>query len=49
MLNVTLTIMARYATYAAKVPRSVYDELVSTGSTIRQRLRESQKTGIEQL
>mmetsp|Transcript_30201 Transcript_30201/g.63100 ORF Transcript_30201/g.63100 Transcript_30201/m.63100 type:complete len:605 (-) Transcript_30201:62-1876(-) len=49
MMNVTLTVVSRYSAYAAKMPRSVYDDLALTGSAIGVRLRNSQCAGIDQL
>ena len=48
-LGVPLTIASRYAAYAAKMPRSVYDLLALTGSPIGWRLRNAQRASIEQL
>lgn len=48
-LNVTLTVVSRYAAYAAKMPRSVYDDIALTGSSIGWRLRNSQRSSIDQL
>ena len=48
-MNVTLTVVSRYAAYAAKMPRSVYDDLALTGSSIGWRLRNSQRASIDQL
>eukprot|EP00956_Cyclotella_meneghiniana_P014770 scaffold22285_cov70-Cyclotella_meneghiniana.AAC.2 len=47
--NVTLTVVSRYAAYAAKMPRSVYDDIALTGSSIGWRLRNSQRSSIDQL
>ena len=48
-MNVTFTVVTRFAAYAAKMPRSVYDDLALTGSSIGWRLRNSQRTSIDQL
>jgi len=48
-MNVTLTVVSRHSAYAAKMPRSVYDDLAITGSAIGLRLRNSQRAGIDQL
>jgi len=48
-MNVTLTVVARHSAYAAKMPRSVYDDLALTGSAIGLRLRNSQRAGIDEL
>ena len=48
-MNITLTVVSRYAAYAAKMPRSVYDDLALTGSSIGWRLRNSQRASIDQL
>ena len=48
-MNITLTIVSRFAAYAAKMPRSVYDDLALTGSSIGWRLRNSQRASIDQL
>jgi len=48
-MNITLTVVSRHSAYAAKMPRSVYDDLASTGSPIGLRLRISQRAGIDQL
>jgi len=48
-MNVTLTVVSRFAAYAAKMPRSVYDDLALTGSSIGWRLRNSQRASIDQL
>lgn len=47
--NVTLTVVSRYSAYAAKMPRSVYDDIALTGSSIGWRLRNSQRSSIDQL
>ena len=48
-MNITLTVVSRYAAYAAKMPRSVYDDLAVTGSSIGRRLCDSQRSSIDQL
>ncbi len=48
-MNITFTVVSRYAAYAAKMPRSVYDDLALTGSSIGWRLRNSQRCSIDQL
>lgn len=47
--NITLTVVARHSARAARMPRSIYDDLAGTGSVIGKRLRDSQRAGIEQL
>ena len=48
-LGVPLVVVSRFAAYSGKVPRSVYDELALTGSSIGWRLRNVQRTSIEKL
>eukprot|EP00581_Thalassiosira_minuscula_P004231 CAMPEP_0183744862 /NCGR_PEP_ID=MMETSP0737-20130205/65945_1 /TAXON_ID=385413 /ORGANISM="Thalassiosira miniscula, Strain CCMP1093" /LENGTH=722 /DNA_ID=CAMNT_0025980515 /DNA_START=203 /DNA_END=2371 /DNA_ORIENTATION=- len=48
-MKITLTVVSRHSAYAAKVPRTVYDDLALTGSAIGIRLCNSQKSGIDQL
>jgi inosine-uridine nucleoside N-ribohydrolase len=48
-MNITLTVVSRFAAYSAKMPRSVYDDLALTGSSIGWRLRNSQRCSIDQL
>lgn len=48
-LGVPLVVVSRFAAYAAKVPRSCYDELASSGSWVGCRLRNGQRSGIESL
>ena len=48
-LGVPLTVVTRHAAYAAKMPRSVYDTLALTGSSIGVRLRNKQRASIEAL
>ncbi len=48
-LGVRLVVVTRYAAYAAKVPRIVYDELAELGSPIAWRLRAQQRSAIESL
>jgi len=48
-MDVTLTVVSRHSAYAAKMPRSVYDDLAQTGSAIGVRLRNSLCAGIDQL
>eukprot|EP00985_Skeletonema_marinoi_P023994 scaffold16348_cov126-Skeletonema_marinoi.AAC.1 len=48
-MNITFTVVTRFAAYAAKMPRSVYDDLALTGSSIGWRLRNSQRSSIDQL
>lgn len=48
-LDVPLVVVSRFAAYAAKNPRSVYDELALSGSPIGWRLRNEQRESIESL
>ena len=48
-MNITFTVVSRFAAYAAKMPRSVYDDLALTGSSIGWRLRNSQRSSIDEL
>lgn len=48
-LGVPLVILGRLAAYAAKMPRTVYDQLAVLGSSIGVRLRNAQRTSIETL
>jgi len=48
-LGIPLVIVSRFAAYAAKMPRSVYDDIALTGSSIGWRLRNSQRTSIDSL
>ena len=48
-MKITFTVVTRFAAYAAKMPRSVYDDLALTGSSIGWRLRNSQRSSIDQL
>eukprot|EP00966_Prymnesium_polylepis_P006513 149317-Prymnesium_polylepis.1 len=48
-LGVPLLVVTRYAAYSAKCPRSVYDELALSGSSIGWRLRNVQRESIEGL
>jgi len=48
-LGVRLVVLTRYAAYAAKVDRSIYDEIASAGSCIGWRLRNEQRTKLELL
>jgi hypothetical protein len=48
-LGVPLIIVSRWTAYAAKMPRATYDELALTGSSIGWRLRNAQRTSIEEL
>lgn len=49
LLEVPLVVVSRWAAYAAKVPRSCYDELAAMGSWVGCRLRNAQRSGIENL
>lgn len=48
-LGVPLVVVSRWAAYAAKVPRSCYDELAALGSWVGCRLRNAQRASIESL
>jgi len=48
-LGVPLVVVSRWTAYAAKVPRSCYDDLAALGSPIGCRLRNAQRSSIEDL
>ncbi|CAE8645032.1 unnamed protein product, partial [Polarella glacialis] len=48
-LQVPLVVVSRWSAYAAKVPRSCYDELAAMGSSIGCRLRNAQRASIDSL
>ena len=48
-LGVPLIIVSRHAAYAVQMPRSTYDKLALTGSSIGFRLKSAQRDSIEQL
>jgi len=48
-LGVRLVILSRWAAYACKVPRSLYDEMATHGSCIGWRLRNEQRSKLEAL
>jgi hypothetical protein len=48
-IGVPLIIVSRWAAYAAKMPRLIYDELSTCGSSIGRRLCNAQRNSIEQL
>lgn len=48
-MGIPITVVSRHAAVAAKVPRSVYDEMSDTGHPIGKRLLEAQKKAIEEL
>lgn len=48
-LGIRLVVVSRHAAYAAKVPRSCYDDLAALGSAIGCRLRNAQRASIEAL
>ncbi|MBM4075725.1 MAG: hypothetical protein FJ267_08800 [Planctomycetes bacterium] len=48
-LRIPLVILTREAAYAAKVPRNLYDRLAATGHPVGEKLREMQKTSIQEL
>ena len=48
-IGVRIVVVSRWAAYAAKMPRDVYDELALSGSSIGWRLRNSQRESIEVL
>eukprot|EP00927_Polykrikos_kofoidii_P035594 TRINITY_DN30152_c0_g1_i1.p1 TRINITY_DN30152_c0_g1~~TRINITY_DN30152_c0_g1_i1.p1 ORF type:complete len:831 (-),score=87.74 TRINITY_DN30152_c0_g1_i1:175-2667(-) len=48
-IGIRLIIVSRFAAYPAQMPRSVYDELATLGSSIGCRLRNAQRTSIEGL
>ncbi len=49
LMGIPMTILTRHAAAAAKVPRAIYDEMADTGHPVGVRLREAQKTAIEEL
>ncbi len=49
MLGIPMTIVSRHAAVAAKVPRSIYDDMADTGHVIGTRLRDAQRHAIEEL
>ena len=48
-LGVPLVVVSRWSAYAVQMPRSTYDQLALTGSSIGFRLRSAQRETIEQL
>lgn len=48
-IGVPLIVVSRWSAYAVQMPRSTYDELALTGSSIGFRLRSAQRDSIEQL
>eukprot|EP00928_Gymnodinium_smaydae_P086959 TRINITY_DN71339_c0_g1_i1.p1 TRINITY_DN71339_c0_g1~~TRINITY_DN71339_c0_g1_i1.p1 ORF type:complete len:826 (-),score=137.62 TRINITY_DN71339_c0_g1_i1:93-2483(-) len=48
-LGIRLVVVSRWTAYAAKMPRETYDVLAATGSSIARRLRNAQRSSIEQL
>lgn len=48
-LGVKLVVVSRWCAYAARVPRSCYDDLAGLGSPVGCRLRNAQRASIEQL
>ena len=48
-LGLRLTILTRFAAYAAPVARSVYDSMAETGSPVATRLKRVQRSSIEDL
>jgi len=48
-LHVKLIVVTRWSAYPAKVPRTVYNDLASSGSSIGCRLRNAQRSGIQSL
>ena len=48
-LGVRMVVVTRHAAYAARVPRSVYDDLALSGSSIGWRLRNAQRLSMEHL
>ncbi len=49
MLGIPMTVVSRHPAVAAKVPRSVYDDMADTGHVIGKRLRDAQMLAIEHL
>ena len=48
-LEIPITVVSRHAATAARVPRSVYDDMAATGHVCGTRLLEAQKLAIEEL
>ena len=48
-LRVPLIVVGRYAAYKCPMPRSIYDDMASTGHPIGKRLRDTQRESIEGL
>ena len=48
-IGVPLIIVGRYAAYKCPMPRSIYDDMASTGHPIGKRLRDTQRASIEGL
>lgn len=49
LFGIPMTILTRHAAGGAKVPRSIYDEMANTGHIVGVRLRDAQRTAIEEL
>lgn len=47
LMGIPMTVLTRHAASAAKVPRSIYDEMAATGHPVGIRLRDAQKEAIE--
>ncbi|HMY54060.1 MAG TPA: nucleoside hydrolase [Candidatus Obscuribacter sp.] len=48
-MNIPITVFTRHAAAAAKVPRSIYDEMAATGHPVGIRLLAAQKKAIEEV
>lgn len=48
-MEIPITVVSRHAAAAAKVPRSIYDEMAATGHPVGLRLLAAQKKAIEEL
>ena len=44
-----MIIVSRHAAYACPMPRSIYDDMASTGHSVGMRLRDTQRGSIESL
>lgn len=49
MLGIPMTVVSRFSAVAAKVPRSIYDQMAETGHEIGIRLRDAQRQAIQEL
>lgn len=48
-MGIPITVVSRHAAAAAKVPRSIYDDMAATGHPVGIRLRDAQRQAIEHL